>query len=298
MKSETKYPLHMYPRFQRRPAGLIDGVFLVDSIAFFRSEYGRTNYMSEALQYILWSTGLYCMAIVVPGAWYSTFSMMASSIPAEYGNTFFVVVLSCGNDVYSLARQRGRRGIQYIQEIIEQDAVGIADGVGAFLQDLRARTTGGILLVYVSFFWTLKQTVGDPGRLPRRCQLARVSVHWDTPDSNINVIEVWNKALLIIVNTFELRNLIFSKHLAAQRCLKETTLPDYFQHHLMQPLCGGFACMRTRHDARRNTMTGRPINSKQVRTVITELVTSINPSTFHIKVRGVPLDLSEDHTDV
>ena len=121
----------------------------MDSIAFSRGQYGRTNYMSEALQYIyLWSTGPYCMAVVVPGAWYSRFSMMASSIPAEYGNTFFVVVLSCGNDVYSLVRQRRRRGIQYIQETIEQDAVGIADGVGAFLQDLRGRTPGGILLVY------------------------------------------------------------------------------------------------------------------------------------------------------
>ena len=149
MKSDTKYPLHMYPSFPLRPASRIDEVFLVDSIAFSRGQYGRSsNYMAEALQYILWSTGLYCMAIVVPGAWYSTFSMMASSIPAEYGSTFFVVVLSCGNDVYSLARQRGRRGIQYIQEIIEQDAVGIADGVGAFLQDLRGRTTGGILLVF------------------------------------------------------------------------------------------------------------------------------------------------------
>jgi len=139
----------MYPRFQGRTASRIDGVFLVDSISFSRSRYGRSsNYMAEALQYILWSTGLYCMAIVVPGAWYSTFSMMASSIPAEYGNTFFVVVLSCGNDVYSLARQRGRRGIQYIQETIEQDAVGIADELGAFLHDLRARTTGGILFVY------------------------------------------------------------------------------------------------------------------------------------------------------
>ena len=104
--------------------------------------------------------------------------------------------------------------------------------------------------------------------------------------------------MLIVVNTFELWNFILSKHLAAQRCLRERTLRDDFQHHLMQPLCGGFPCMRTRNDARRNTMTGRPINSKQVRTVITELVTSINPSTFHVKVRGVTLDLSEDDTDV
>jgi len=138
----------LWPRFSHRPASSIDGVFLVDSLAFSRGEYGRRNYMQDVLQYILWSTGLCCMAIVVPGAWYQTFSQMASSIPDEYGSSFFVVVLACGNDVYSIARKRARRGVEYIQEIIEQDAVRIADGVGAFLQDLRRRTTGGILLVF------------------------------------------------------------------------------------------------------------------------------------------------------
>jgi hypothetical protein len=56
--------------------------------------------------------------------------------------------------------------------------------------------------------------------------------------------------------------------------------------------------MRTRHDARRNTMTGRSVNRKPIRPVVTELVKSLNPSTFHVKVRGVTLDLSEDNTVV
>ena len=107
MKSDTKYPVHMYPPFPRRPAGLIDGVFLVDCIAFFRSEYGRTNYMADALQYILWSTGLYCMAIVAPAAQYDTFRSVVKNMPDFYGMDHFMVIMSCGMDVYAIARKVG-----------------------------------------------------------------------------------------------------------------------------------------------------------------------------------------------
>ena len=133
MKSDTKYPVHMYPPFPPRPAGPIDGVFLVDSIAFCRSEYGRTNYMADALQYILWSTGLYCVAIVDPAAGYDTFRIMVSSIPASSGHNFFVVILSCSRDAYGLAQKRllgsdirGGVGGLYLQEMIEKDASRIA----------------------------------------------------------------------------------------------------------------------------------------------------------------------------
>ncbi len=126
MKSATKYLLHMYPRFQRRPAIAVDGVFLVDSTAFFRSEYGRTNYMADAMQYILWSTSPYCMAIVAPAAGCDTFRTMVSSIPASFVCNFFVVILSCGFDAYGLAQKRlldsdtvGGVGGLYLHEMIE-----------------------------------------------------------------------------------------------------------------------------------------------------------------------------------
>ena len=134
----------VWPRFAPRLATTtIDGIFLVDSIVFSGGAYGRPNYMEDALQYVLLTTGLYCMAIVVPGAWYGIFS--ASSIPAEYGSNFFVVVLACGNDVYSLARQKvdpfwGPR--------TRMVATGILRRFTVLLQKLCRRTNGGILLVF------------------------------------------------------------------------------------------------------------------------------------------------------
>ena len=92
MTSETTYFLCLYPRFQPRPAGAVDGVFLVDSIAFFRGENDRTTNMAEAMQYILWTTGLYCMAIVAPTAQYNTFRSAVKNMPDIYGMNFFVVI--------------------------------------------------------------------------------------------------------------------------------------------------------------------------------------------------------------
>ena len=125
----------------------------MDSIVFAGDYGSRRNYVEQALQFILWSTGLCCVALVGTndGSSFpvcSTFSTMASSIPSFCGSSFFVVVLACGNDVYFLARQRTRRGIEHIQEVIEEDARGIAHGWCSVLQDLRGRTTGGILLVF------------------------------------------------------------------------------------------------------------------------------------------------------
>lgn len=137
----------VWPRFAPRLATTttIDGVFLVDSIVFYGGAYGRPKYMEDALQYVLLTTGLYCMAIVVPGAWYGIFS--ASSIPADYGSNFFVVVLACGNDVYSLARQKvdpfylgGLRTRMVATDILRRFT--------ALLQKLCRRTNGGILLVF------------------------------------------------------------------------------------------------------------------------------------------------------
>ena len=149
----------LWPRFSPRPATAIDGVFLVDSIVFSGGVYGRCNYMEDALQYVLSATGLYCIANVVPGAWYGILSTKASSILAQYGSNFFVVVLACGNDVYSLARPRVSRGFEYTGLVgalaITVVASSIVDRFTALFQTLRRRTGGGILLVFggVSEIW-------------------------------------------------------------------------------------------------------------------------------------------------
>ena len=80
---------------------------------------------------------------------------MVSSIPASFGNTFFVVIPSCSRDAYGLDQMRllnsdtrGGVGGLYLQEMIEKDASRIAAYVSGYLVSLCELTSGAILLVY------------------------------------------------------------------------------------------------------------------------------------------------------
>ena len=85
----------------------VDGVFMVDSFG----QVGKPSYtyIRDMLQYVWWRHNLACVELQHNGAGYKELVDGAAASASElkalgFGAVSFAVVISMGNDVYSLAR--------------------------------------------------------------------------------------------------------------------------------------------------------------------------------------------------
>jgi hypothetical protein len=88
----------------------VDGVFIVDSFGMTgdNSNLPTETYVSDALQYIHWRTGMLCVACQCNGAGYTELDRAARMIrdgldDLKIGHVSFCVIISMGNDIYSRA---------------------------------------------------------------------------------------------------------------------------------------------------------------------------------------------------